>query len=81
MQQAECEADKIRQLVMWLADKFTKSLWLYDVSINIREACVQVTNSWLKNQFNNLLQKDEVALKGRMELFLAYLSREKSFEP
>ena len=64
---AEWEADKASQLEVLLDDEFTRSLWLCDVSLRIRETGVIVTNCWLEDQFQDSLQWDEVALVGRME--------------
>ena len=45
------------------------------------ETSVIVTNYLLKDEFKDLLQRDEAALEGQMKQFLAYLAREKSLKP
>ena len=64
-----------------MEDKFTKSIWLCDVSIRIRESSEIVTNSWLEAQFRDSLQNDDAVPDGRMERFLAYLVHEESLKP
>ena len=80
-EEAERETDKVRQLKLWQEDEFIEFLWSGDVSLRIREASVTVANRWLEDQFQASLSRDEVALEGRMERFLAYLSREESLKP
>ena len=80
-EEAEREADKARQLDLWLENEFSRSLRTGDVFLRIREASVTVTNCWLEDQFLVSLQRDEVALEGRMERLLSFLAREESMKP
>ena len=69
---------QICRLDVLLENKFTKSLWLCDVSFRIWETSIIVTNCWLEDQFQDSLQKDKAVLEDRMEQFLAYLVHEES---
>ena len=77
-EEAEREAGEARQLELWLQDK---ALWSGDTSLRIREASDTATNRWLEDQFQDLLQRDEVVLEDRVERLLAYLAREECLEP
>ena len=68
-EEVQWEADNVRQLDVRLEDKLTKKRWLCDVSIRIWETSEIVTSFWLEDQFQNSLQKDEVAWEGRMGNF------------
>ena len=79
--EAEWEADKVRQMDVWLDDEFTKSLWLGGVSLRSREASVIVTSCWLEGEFQDSSQRGEAALEGWKERLLAFLEQEGSLKP
>ena len=60
--EAEREADKVRQLDVWLNDEFTRWLWFDDVSLRILEAVFLVSNYCLEIEFQDSILRDEVAL-------------------
>ena len=60
-EETEWGADKARNMETWLVEEFTRSLWLGDVALRIRKASAMVTNCWLKDQFQDSLQRDEAA--------------------